>query len=163
MDITQAFRSGAVAPYTVYVNKYSHAGSDLMRFSLPPTPKLLARLQRDGGWTLNPRTGRFVTGAGYVVANPPGALGARKTASQLAQEPGTFLNVAARNADLLAKPGMMLGAWLDTETGDTYVEVSEVFARPSDAIRVARARGELAIFDLYSKQEIRVTSTERVV
>jgi hypothetical protein len=130
-------------------------------FSIPPAAKLFARLARDGGWTLNPRTGRFVTGAGYVVANPPSAQGlayGKDDAHFLSdgEREMAFREVVALNADILARPGMMLGAWRDAKDGTVYLEVSEVFARPSDAIRVAKARGERAIYDLRSGRDIRV-------
>jgi hypothetical protein len=125
-------------------------------FSIPPAAKLLARLARDGGWTLNPRTGRFVTGAGYVVANPPGAAGATMHAPSVYAFDNDIRGVVAANAGLLARPGMMLGAWRDAKDGVVYLEVSEVFARPSDAIRVAKARAERAIYDLRSGRDIRV-------
>lgn len=121
-------------------------------FSIPPAAKLFARLARDGGWTLNPRTGRFVTGAGYVVANPPGAV---SVTHRVAMDHHVPLAVK-ENADILARPGMMLGAWRDAKDGTVYLEVAEVFAARADAERVARSRGERAIYDLAAGRDIRL-------
>lgn len=117
---------------------------------------MLDRIERDGGFTYNPRTQRFVTGGyGYVVANPPGALAF--SARPGGPERSVIIERATlHNADLLARPGYYLGAWRDGET--VYVEVSQVFRSRAEALRVAADRGERAIYDLRNRRDIPVRS-----
>ena len=114
---------------------------------------MLTRIERDGGFTYNPRTQRFVTGTGYVVANPPGAL-AFSTRPGGPERSIIAERATLRNADLLARPGYYLGGW--REGSETFVEVSQIFRSRAEALRVAADRGERAIYDLRNRRDIPV-------
>lgn len=120
---------------------------------------MLVRIERDGGFTYNPRTQRFVTGAGYVVANPPS--GEVPTSAKFCDvsriaplTDSDLARVALMFSRLLAVPSYYLGAWKDGAT--VYVEVSQVFRSRGEALRVAADRGERAIYDLRNRRDIPV-------
>jgi hypothetical protein len=97
-----------------------------------------------GGFTFDPRTGRFIEGEGFAVANPPG-----NKASVVAEvTPETVERVLRDNADLLKQDGMMLGGWRDDKTGKFYLEVSQVVPTREEALRLAADRNEIAVFDI---------------
>jgi hypothetical protein len=50
----------------------------------------------------------------------------------------------------------LIGVWTDSETGRVYLDAVEHIESRSDALRIAAERGELAIWDLYAKAEIRL-------
>lgn len=113
---------------------------------------MLDRIKRDGGFTYNPRTQRFVTGGGYVVANPPGGV-SRTSSSGYAIGVRAILALSA-DSPLLDRPGFYLGAWKDD--GRVYAEISQVFRSRAEALRVAADRGERAIYDLRNRRDIPV-------
>ena len=48
------------------------------------------------------------------------------------------------------------GIWRDNETGKVYFDISENVAMSEDAIRLAKVRGQKAIWDVSQNKEIRV-------
>lgn len=59
------------------------------------------------------------------------------------------------NFDLLNEPGRFLGAWVDN--GNVYLDVSNVVDTLEEAIPLAEAAQQLAVFDLGAFEEIRFT------
>lgn len=123
------------------------------------TPELTRQILATGGFTYSVKHGISV-GAGYAVANPPGALSVQvlnPTPELIAQaiETAAFANRFLLNAD-----GYCLGAWMDG--AKLYVEVSEVYPSSAEgakeAIAVAKERGELAVFALHLLQEVRIAA-----
>jgi hypothetical protein len=78
-------------------------------------------------------------------------------------EPGQELNAEHLNtfrerfADELADPEASIGTWRDPETGRTAIDIVETIPDRADALRRAEERGQDAIFDLGSMEEIRRT------
>ena len=111
------------------------------------TRHLLNGAQTDGGATINhlsqvPRTG-FCVGLGGAVA--------------LDKSKGYFDQALAIVDQALAdEPRTTFGAWVDMDTQALYIEPVQVFDSEKIAMNVARARGELAIFDLWKGVEIRL-------
>lgn len=127
--------------------------ASLQTLSLPSFEAVRDHLAESGGFTFNPRTGRFVTDrSGFVVANPKGNV----PVVVASLTPDALFDAAWRNLSLLRKAGHYLGGWQDKTTGKVYLEVSEVFPSRDDAIAAATARGELAIFDLSTLSDIRL-------
>jgi hypothetical protein len=56
----------------------------------------------------------------------------------------------------LRLPLAYLGGWHDSETGHDWLDVVVVYQDPIKAIETARETGQLAIYDLERKQEIRL-------
>ena len=113
---------------------------------------LYDRLREGGGFTFNTRTGRALTGSGYVVANPPGNVVVKVPTFT----PEALEKAMRFNAQLLQRPGYYLGGWRNEETGIVHLEVSQVFEDRDEAIAEGRARREIAIFDLSTLSDIRL-------
>jgi hypothetical protein len=64
---------------------------------------------------------------------------------------------AKHNHGVLRGIDKVFGAWLDTETGKTYLDVVTVVDDRDKALDLARSHGEIAVFDLGSFEEIRIS------
>jgi hypothetical protein len=51
------------------------------------------------------------------------------------------------------------GVWVDTETGKIYFDGVSHFYSELVSVTIARARGEIAIWDIHNKAEIRLKET----
>lgn len=60
------------------------------------------------------------------------------------------------NADLLMRPGAVLGGWRDAESGQAFLDVSTVVHDRERALSLARAHDQLAFYDLSTGREVRV-------
>lgn len=49
---------------------------------------------------------------------------------------------------------LFLGGWLDTKTGHVYIDISEAIHSKFEAITTARRRGEFAIYDIATDEDI---------
>lgn len=63
----------------------------------------------------------------------------------------------------LAEDGFYLGMWKDEISGNTWVDLTRVFADRADALAEGAQRGELAIYDLSSGTEIRIEQDTALV
>lgn len=61
-----------------------------------------------------------------------------------------------RNYALLTRGNVFLGGWLDKETDELWFDVSDKYNVKEYALMIAADRGELAIWDIASSEEIRV-------
>jgi hypothetical protein len=75
------------------------------------------------------------------------------TGRALAQQVELFVKA---HAEELALPGRYLGAWLDTADYQVWLDVTHVVNERGTALAEARMLGEIAIYDLDTRQEIRV-------
>lgn len=112
--------------------------------------KALEKLTVDGGFTLNLKTGEGWVTEGFAVSLNP-----ERTRVFINVDTLTLVTFVTDNWDLLRQDGYMFGAWLDTETGITYLDVVTVLDSKELALDLAVQKGELAIYDLGSGQEIR--------
>jgi hypothetical protein len=116
----------------------------------PTTVRLADSLANEGGFSFDLNTGTTPT-SGYAVSVNPEAnrqTGVRVSAGLI----GTY---AYAFGHLLDQPGKVLGAWRDTETGITHLDVSTVVGDREDALMLARAFGEIAVWDYAAGAEIR--------
>lgn len=121
---------------------------------VPPATSLvdLVRDPGEGGFTFDPRAEKLVT-SGFSVATP----GHGKVFDLQEFDDDDVAGYVDDNWGLLqADPDLHVGAWLDTETGQVWLDLPEVLQDRDAAIAAARERGELAIYDLNAKDEIRV-------
>jgi hypothetical protein len=110
--------------------------------------QLAERLRTDGGFTHNLSTGREPA-SGYAV----GLKGAEYPNGASAYNIEWFVLRHRRDLHL---PFAYLGGWHDSETGHDWLDVVIVYQDPIKAIETARETGQLAIYDLERKQEIRL-------
>lgn len=98
-------------------------------------------------------TGAPVPTAGHVVGGVVPSL--------VTEAAPTVDEVAAWILATEAHRAGVLGWWVDTDTGRTYVDASDVITDRADALELAAARGELAVWDLAAAAEVR-TDAARV-
>jgi hypothetical protein len=127
-------------------------GALALRPAVSHVPQLASRLTESGGFTFDPRAGRFIEGQGFAVANPPGNKAVIIEGADNVED--AIQQAMAQNRNLLKKPGMMLGGWRDPETGKVFLEVSEVAPTRERALQLAKDRNEKAVFDLSSFENI---------
>lgn len=113
---------------------------------------LAAELDATGGFTLDVRYGSLRRGSGYVVANPEGNVVVKVPRFTFE----AMLEALESNREALNAPNRFLGGWRDNETGIVYLETSEIVESLEEAIRLGKARGEIAIFNLGTMTEIRL-------
>lgn len=111
---------------------------------------LLAGLRDHGGATVT-RDGAVPT-HGYVVGRP--GLGVVFDGVPTVSDVELWLA-------LLADDATAVGSWHDRRTGRVYFDAVDIFDDVDTAMSRARARGELAIFDLAHARELRVSDEER--
>ena len=61
-------------------------------------------------------------------------------------------NFYFENAELLAQPEHFLGIWVDD--GQAYIDVSVRLMRRNDALKLAKEKGQLAIYDFKNEESI---------
>ena len=69
---------------------------------------------------------------------------------------GLLIQYASDNRDLLSVPNNYMGAWLDTESGKVFLDVSTVVEDKAKALELAGEFGQLAVYHLDSGEEIRL-------
>lgn len=100
---------------------------------------LISKLLESGGATLTAKGERF-EGSGYAVADPDLTATGITTADQVAlwlnSEPVRWaLRIQRR----------YIGKWTDSETGITEINVTDIFPRREDALKLGRERLQKAI------------------
>lgn len=110
--------------------------------------QLAERLHTDGGFTHKLTTGKEPT-SGYAV----GLKGREFPAGASSYDIEYFVLC---HEDDLRLPFAHLGGWHDSETGHDWLDVVIVYQDPLKAVKTAKERGQLAIYDLERKQEIRL-------
>lgn len=107
----------------------------------------IVRRAQAGGFTINPRTGKFVESGGYMVGGVPGQLGA------VVPKDGDVMqairNFERDNAELLQQPGMQAGGWMDDE-GRFHIDVSQEVPTADEAHRLMTDRNEMSAWHLDS-------------
>lgn len=118
---------------------------------LPNTDRLHTAIC-NGGATIDPRTGEFVTAGGIVVAVPgyESIIPARDFDHD-ALEAYAYYNAAA----LENTPALKLGVWIDRQPR-VYLDVVELITDRPRALGLAKQRGEQAVYDLDTGETIYV-------
>lgn len=99
-------------------------------------------------------------GAGRFAVGGGSADGARVFPADLSRRPGDRgVGVVARALIAVAKRASVIGAWRDAQ-GRLWIDEVDTYAHPLEAFSVARARGELAIWDGRDSKEYSVTGEE---
>ena len=111
----------------------------------------------DGGFTVDPRTGKDVT-SGFAVATDP-KLSKEIDAKDVTGK--TIQNYVNANKSALAGEGKMVGGWHDPDTGKVWLDVSTVTPDKNKAVKLAQDANQIAIFDLGSGKSINTGGTGR--
>ena len=136
---------------------YGHAGrKGIPGGSAPGTAnKATSNIREHGGTTISIH-GDVAT-SGFAVAGLRDGTGNK--VERVYDRPITSRDVATymrNNAGQLSRSHAYLGAWV--EDGKTYLDISEVHADRSGALKEAHARDEIAIFDLGKFETIHTMS-----
>lgn len=123
--------------------------------SLTEERKMLDRLIRDGGFTLDPVSGR-ASNTGWAVAVAPEHSLHLPSNDVSAEKIAQWQEI---NAARLAPPGTKIGGWLDTETGDVWLDIVKVVRSQEQAEEIGRKANQIAIFNLTDKVEVRIGGT----
>jgi hypothetical protein len=105
----------------------------------------------DGGFSVDPSNGSDVR-TGYAVAVHP-------EHEHIFDGPVTSNDLheyIARAKDALMLPGRILGGWHEPGTGRVYLDISVVTADLSEAMTLARATAQKAIFDFSAMASVPV-------
>lgn len=117
--------------------------------------RLVSAALRDGGATVHAVTGR-VPVKGYAVAAP----GVGVHWADPSDGPDATLARAQKWVErrwrVLSAPDTYAGSWVDSRTGDLWLDVVTLHQDRTVALRVAQSRHEIAIFDLATGTEISV-------
>ena len=115
---------------------------------------LIAGAFEDGGTTVNPVVGVPVPRTGYVVGTETGYAWfetERVLPSVLAERVEAWVDAHARRASF---DHHLLGSWFDS--GAIWVDIVEVVSSERKAVRLARQRNEIAVFDLVAQRDVHV-------
>lgn len=95
----------------------------------------------DGGFTVEPVTGRDVT-RGYAVSVHPECERMIVTPSE-----ADLVTYVIDHAPTLSQPGRRFGGWHNPDTGLVHLDVSLVVESLDEALALARDNNQLAVFD----------------
>jgi hypothetical protein len=100
--------------------------------------------QPDGGFTVDPRTGKDLK-EGYAVAIYPDRSKQVRSLNR-----AEIREYVTENQDLFVESGHVVSAWHDPETGFVWLDVSKVESDRREAITLAKGNDLSSIFDLGS-------------
>lgn len=67
---------------------------------------------------------------------------------------GILNDYAARNKDVLSKPGAHIGVWNDPATGKTHLDVADNIPRQRDAVGRGKKQNQISIYDVKRQRTI---------
>jgi 8-oxo-dGTP pyrophosphatase MutT (NUDIX family) len=117
-------------------------------------PGIINKLRSDGGFSVNIDT-QQEPHDGYMVSIGTG----QKYSGIASLTPERMQQFVDQHHSILSNPSHFLGAWLDTDTGDVWLDVSERLSSEQAALARAKELGELAIFDVKNGRSIYVDKT----
>src|SRR4051812_12354258 len=101
------------------------------------------RLMRNGGITVNMQGVEPTEGYAY---SPYPEL--ERALPQAVVTPQVIAQYLDDNQRALSMPGNFLGAWLDTQSGNVFLDISHVGPPTPDTIADAKKQRQIALFDL---------------
>lgn len=118
---------------------------------------LVDKINRDGGFTVNPSDGTTPED-GFMVSiyeNAEEVHGVEDVDVDLLRD------YVERHRSKLEASSNHLGAWIDRETGEVYIDISMRTESRDTAVELGRAANQKAVFDLGSMEEIRLDKQAR--
>jgi hypothetical protein len=144
-------KKGDIAGHEFHGNQYT--GGIGSSEGSPTMHALFDRVsQPDGGFTYSPTTNLEPAG-GYALSIHPDRSEAFDANSIKFADLAAY---AAKNRDLLTKPGNHIGAWHDPASGKIFLDVSMVTQDKAEAERLALKHDQIAYFDLNTFQSVTV-------
>lgn len=107
----------------------------------PDLSGAVARGLEQGGFTLDPRTGKMFAGTGFAVADPKATLNVTEVTPQVLRD---FLD-APHVREALQREGAHLGGWRDPQTGQLEINVTDILPDEEGARRLGVARQQKAV------------------
>jgi len=113
---------------------------------------IIAQTRENGGATVNPLTGASPT-SGFMVSERGGTA---VDADEFFGEHGadSVQSFADAHAEAFHDENTYLGTWHDQESGKVFMDVSHNVADRADAVAMAKANDQIAIWDVTNSQEI---------
>lgn len=119
--------------------------------------KLIIGLNTDNGGTVS-MTGDYVPTTGYMVGGYVDSLIFDSMYLESDHIPYEMIvRFVVTHFKLATTDSMFVGAWLDKETDQVYIDLSQRFTDRAVAIHAAIDNDEIAIWDLEKGEEIRVS------
>lgn len=112
------------------------------------------RLRESGGVTVNLQGVEPTSGYAYG-----GYVELERVVPTSAVTPDTILQYMRDTETALSMPGHYLGIWDDTQSGNTFLDVSIVSPAGEDALKDAKDRGQIAVWDIGGDVEIPTGAT----
>jgi hypothetical protein len=109
---------------------------------------------KNGGSTINQRTGRVIT-EGFPVG-----IGEEEILDGKEITPETIQQFEMEHAEALGLPNRQIGTWFDEAEGKTYIEVVEVARTEADAIALGEEHNELSTYNLETGEIIMLRKPE---
>ena len=100
---------------------------------------------KDGGFTADLRSDQFKA-TGFAVARPGQGEHFKVDAPDVEERLDAYID--KHWDDLSTDPEVFLGGWVDNDTGEIWLDITEVTDDPQRAYDRAKQRGEIAIADL---------------
>lgn len=113
------------------------------------TDEVMDGVTRTGGATVS-LAGDLIPVKGFMV----GGVVAEMVIPRVLFSRISIHNFILEHYELLTHDGYYVGAWLNTETGNVHLDVSQHYESGIEAVRVAKERNELSIWNLTFKQEV---------
>jgi hypothetical protein len=116
--------------------------------------QLFSEVLKNGGASVNPKTLASYTGSGYGVALNKES----EVTLNMSQDASKMLNDFIKQVAIMRIAAMyndcLIGLWIDNNK--LYIDLSQVIHNREQALRAAKEREQLAIFDFATKQVISV-------
>lgn len=116
---------------------------------------IVAHTNRHGGMSVDMRTGAYPKD-GYMCAvhadrseliKADDVMDSKKCEKRIE-------DFRQKNKDVLSEDGVVLGTWLDPDTGNIYLDISKRFEDKAEAIKYASEHNEKAIWDVKNMENI---------
>lgn len=112
--------------------------------------KVIGKAKTDNGITFSVMTGEINPPKGFMIA-----LENKQLTNKLV-EPLTLANYISDNESFLKWDDYFVGLWLNKETNLWYYDISQIRLDEINAIKLGKARNQIAIWDNEYKVELRV-------
>lgn len=129
------------------------------RFATSPASNVT---KPDGGFTFDPVKGRMAS-TGYAVSPFPERSKVLDVENLKPKElRKAITDYVAENMDLAEKENHYVGGWRDPQPGGkVYLDISIVVKDKEEAIRIAKAKDQIAVFDFQTFESIQVDANAK--
>lgn len=151
MNTAGLLMEGGIASSVASPTAYGELGINKLGVPSKDILGIISKIKSTGGDSVNLNTGARPT-AGYMVAPSKTTEVMVPLADVSRQSIESYIN---NNAKLLRQPDSHLGAWLNSDNGNVYFDVSQNVPTQFRAIPTAKKADQEAIWDMRRMREIR--------